>query len=342
MIRIEGLSKIYSTPAGEIAALEKIDLHIRKGEIAGIIGYSGAGKSTLVRCVNLLEKPTMGSVMVDAREITGLSGGELRAARRKIGMIFQHFNLLYSRTVHDNIAFPLEIAGAPKERINARVMELLELVGLAERARSYPAQLSGGQKQRVGIARALANEPGVLLCDEATSALDPSTTQAILTLLKDINKKLNLTIMVITHEMQVIKEICDTVSVIEEGRIIESGPVLEIFAHPRRDTTKGFIGSLYNMDIPADFYRQIKKSGGFHQLLRITFTGEAAGEPVVASLAQNFPVAANILAGNIDYIKGAPLGILILDISGTQEEVLKSIQYLKDRKLNVEVLDDVS
>jgi len=342
MIRIEGLTKIYSTPAGDIEALRNINLHVKKGEIAGIIGYSGAGKSTLVRCVNLLEKPTEGSIIVDGQEITGLKGSELRAARRKIGMIFQHFNLLYSRTVHENIAFPLEIAGVPKSRINARVDELLELVGLSERAKAYPARLSGGQKQRVGIARALANKPGVLLCDEATSALDPSTTQSILALLKDINQKLNLTVLVITHEMQVIKEFCDTISVIEDGRIIESGPVLGVFAHPRRDTTRGFIGSLYNLVIPIEFYRRIKSRGGFHQLLRVVFTGETAGEPVVASLAQNFPVQVNILAGNIDYIKGAPLGILTLDLAGERDDVFKAIQFLKDKNLCVEVADDVS
>lgn len=342
MIKIEGLSKTFSTPAGEIAALRNINLHVKKGEIAGIIGYSGAGKSTLVRCVNLLEKPTEGSVIIDGQDITGLKDGELRAARGKIGMIFQHFNLLYSRTVHDNIAFPLEIAGIPKNRIDERVSQLLELVGLTERARAYPAQLSGGQKQRVGIARALANEPGVLLCDEATSALDPATTQSILDLLKEINQKLNLTIMVITHEMQVIKEICDTVSVIEEGRIIESGPVLEVFAHPGRDTTRSFVGSLYNMAIPPEFYRRIRCDGSFHQLLRVVFTGDAAGEPVVASLARNYPLQVNILAGNIDYIKGQPLGIMTLDVTGEQGEVFKGVQYLRDKNLYVEVLDDVS
>lgn len=342
MIEIQGLSKTFSTPAGDIAALRNINLHIDQKEIAGIIGYSAAGKSTLVRCINLLEKPTAGSIIVAGQDITGLKGTELRAARRKIGMIFQHFNLLYARTVHDNIAFPLEIADVPKPQINARVAELLELVGLTDRAKAYPAQLSGGQKQRVGIARALANKPSVLLCDEATSALDPATTQSILALLKDINQKLNLTIMIITHEMQVIKEICDTVSVIEDGQIIESGPVLQVFAHPRRDTTKGFIGSLYNMEVPPDFYRQIKNRGDFHQLLRIVFTGDAASEPIVTSLVQNFSVVVNILAGNIDYIKGNPLGILTLDVAGKQPDVFNCIQYLKDKQLYVEVLDDVS
>lgn len=342
MIKIEGLAKVFPSPAGEIYALQSIDLHIRKGEIAGVIGYSGAGKSTLVRCVNLLERPTEGSVIVDGQDITGLKGSALRGARRKIGMIFQHFNLLSSRTVYDNVAFPLEIAGMSKSEINRRVTELLELVGLTERSGAYPAQLSGGQKQRVGIARALANEPSVLLCDEATSALDPATTQAILSLLKEINKKLDLTIMIITHEMQVIKEICDTVSVIEDGRIIESGPVLETFAHPHRDTTKGFIRSLYQMDIPPEFYRQIKRRPGYHQLLRIVFTGENASLPVVTSLVRECGVQVNILAGNIDYIKGEPLGMLTLDVTGERDMVFNCTQYLNDKGLYVEVLEHVS
>lgn len=338
MIKIEGLSKVFPTKGGEIAALRDVNLHIKKGEIAGIIGYSGAGKSTLVRCINLLEKPSEGSVIVDGSDITVLHGQQLRDARRKIGMIFQHFNLLYSRTVRGNIAFPLEIADMQKKDIDKRVEELLELVGLSERAQAYPSQLSGGQKQRVGIARALANEPKVLLCDEATSALDPSTTKSILALLQDINKRLNLTIVVITHEMQVIKEICDTVSVIENGSIIETGPVSQVFAHPHRDTTKGFVQSLYNVDIPPDFYARINGSGGKHQLVRVVFTGEPAADPIVSDLVEKCNVKINILAGNIDYIKGEPLGILTMDISGEQQAVLQSMQYLKDRDLYVEVL----
>lgn len=226
-----------------------------------------------------------------------------------------------------------------KTQINKRVADLLELVGLSERAAAYPAQLSGGQKQRVGIARALANEPKVLLCDEATSALDPSTTQSILSLLKDINRELNLTIVVITHEMQVIKEICDTVSVIENGQIIESGPVMDVFAHPRKETTKGFIQSLYNVEIPQEFYRQIKAAGRYHRLVRVVFTGAPAAEPVVAELVRHCGIQVNIMAGNIDYIKGAPLGILTLDLAGEQADILQAIQYLKDKKLYVEVLD---
>lgn len=338
MIEIKGLVKKYVSDKAEVTALKNVNLHISKGEVAGIIGYSGAGKSTLVRCVNMLEKPTDGHILVDGQEITGLNGKGLRLARQKIGMVFQHFNLLSSRTVRDNIGFPLEIAGWNKKDIERRVDELLEVVGLNERADAYPAQLSGGQKQRVGIARALANQPIVLLCDEATSALDPSTTKSILTLLKDINAKFNLTIMVITHEMQVIKEICDSVSVIDDGEIVESGSVLNVFANPQKPITRGFIQSLHNLEIPAEFYEQIKAGSDSHQLARIVFTGKSAGEPVVASLQQKFDVKVNILAGNIDYIKGAPLGILTLDLAGEKTAVSKCLDYLKDLNLNVEVL----
>lgn len=339
MIKVEGLSKKYNSVAGEIVALKDINLHVKKGEIAGIIGFSGAGKSTLVRCINLLEKPSAGHVYVDGQEITGLKGAQLRELRQKIGMIFQHFNLLASRKVRENIAFPLEIAGWPKDKINKRVDELLELVGLTGRVDAYPSQLSGGQKQRVGIARALANEPKILLCDEATSALDPSTTQSILALLKEINKKLGLTILIITHEMQVIKEICDKVWVIEKGQIIESGPVLEVFAHPQQKATKGFTDSIHRLEIPADFYRQVASSPGYHQLVRLIFTGGSAGQPIVASLPQNFGVNVNIMAGNIDYIKGQPLGILTLDISGDKDAVIKCLEHLEKLDLTVEVQD---
>lgn len=337
MITIKGVSKEYITGNGKVIALRDINLHIKKGEIAGIIGFSGAGKSTLVRCVNLLEHPTSGIVTVDGEEITSLSGRELRNARQKIGMIFQHFNLLTSRTVSENVAYPLEVAGWPREKISQRVEELLQLVGLTERGQAYPSQLSGGQKQRVGIARALANHPKVLLCDEATSALDPSTTKSILTLLRDINARLGLTIVVITHEMQVIKEICDTVSVIEQGAIIESGPVLEVFANPREDTTRGFLNNLHKLDIPREFYQAIANDEQFHQLLRVVFTGPAAAEPIISSLPRDFGVKVNVLAGNIDYIKDTPLGILSLDIAGTEDKVQESVAYLKSRNLGVEV-----
>ena len=232
MIDLSHIEKIYDSPSGPVKAIKDISLHINKGEIYGIIGLSGAGKSTLVRCINLLERPTSGKVTVDGQDITAMSESQLRQARKNIGMIFQHFNLLSSATVYDNVAFPLKLVNAPKEKIDQKVMELLELVGLKNKAHQYPSQLSGGQKQRVGIARALASEPKILLCDEATSALDPQTTKAILELIKDINAKLKLTVVVITHEMQVIKDICDKVAVIDKGVIAEKGRVLDVFTDP--------------------------------------------------------------------------------------------------------------
>jgi len=240
MISIVNLNKSYATPSGTLAALRDINLTVNKGDIYGIIGFSGAGKSTLVRCLNRLEEPDSGSVFIEDREITRLSTKELRQARKKIGMIFQQFNLFDAKTVFKNVAFPLEVAGYPKERIRQRVLEILELVELSDKAESYPAQLSGGQKQRVGIARALANEPDVLLSDEATSSLDPKTTYAILDLLRDINRKLNLSIILITHEMDVVRHICNSVAVLENGRIIESGSVQSVFENPSQETTRLF------------------------------------------------------------------------------------------------------
>ena len=252
MIEIKNLTKIYTTPTQEILALDDVSLRVEKGEIFGIIGLSGAGKSTLIRCINMLEKPTRGSILVGDREITALDKEDLRTARQKIGMIFQHFNLLSSRTVFENEMFPLEIARVPTNQAQRRVNELLELVGLEDRADSYPAQLSGGQKQRVGIARALANEPLLLLSDEATSALDPQTTRSILELLKDINRQLNLTILLITHDMNVIKEVCDRVAVIDDSRIVEVGDVLDIFANPKIPTTRSFISAVMNREVPRN------------------------------------------------------------------------------------------
>ena len=250
MIKINNLTKIYHTPTREIVALEKVDLEVEKGEIFGIIGLSGAGKSTLVRCINMLEKPTEGSVIIDGTDITGLTSRELLSARQKIGMIFQHFNLLSSRTVFGNVAFPLEIAGLTGGKIKDRVGELLDLVGLSDRAGSHPSQLSGGQKQRVGIARALANRPKILLSDEATSALDPQTTGSILELLKDINRRFNLTILMIAHDMNVIKRACDRVAVIDRSRIVEVGKVIDIFSNPQTAVSRNFIGSVIDKEVP--------------------------------------------------------------------------------------------
>ncbi|RUS42429.1 methionine ABC transporter ATP-binding protein [Cohnella sp. AR92] len=244
MILVEQLSKTYQTTKGSILALDRIDLKVRKGEIFGVIGFSGAGKSTLIRCLNRLEEPDSGRIRIGEDEITQLKGKRLRQARQKIGMIFQHFNLLDGKTVYHNVAFPLAVAGHPRDRIRSRVREILDLVNLSDKEGAYPAQLSGGQKQRVGIARALANDPDVLLSDEATSALDPQTTFSILELLRDINRQLNLTIVLITHELEVLQHICDRMAVIESGRIVETGPVEKLFLNPESETARRFVGVL--------------------------------------------------------------------------------------------------
>lgn len=338
MIRIENLTKIYHSDAGDVLAINDVSLRVRKGEIAGIIGFSGAGKSSLVRCVNMLERPTSGNIWVDDKEITALREDELRVERRKIGMIFQHFNLLSSRTVFGNVAFPLEIAGVPKNQIAEKVYRLLDLVDLKDKADAYPSQLSGGQKQRVGIARALANDPKVLLCDEATSALDPATTTSILALLKDINRKLDLTILLITHEMKVITEICDTVAVIEGGRIIEQGPVIDVFTQPQQKTTRNFVRTVINIDVPDDVKQRLLTSGQ-GQLVRVSFIGDSTGEPVISSLVKHFDIDINILYGSIDQIQDTPFGMLIIECIGSQERCEQAVRYLKERGMRIEVLN---
>lgn len=335
MIKITDLRKVFHTGSGQVVALDGVSLHIKKGEIFGIIGLSGAGKSTLVRCINMLERPTSGTVEIDGIDMGSLNPSQLRVARREIGMIFQHFNLLWSRTVYGNIAFPLEIAGYPEEKIRKRVMELLDLVGLTDKVDAYPSQLSGGQKQRVGIARALANNPKVLLCDEATSALDPQTTQSILELLKDINQKFNLTIVIITHEMNVIKEICDTVAVIENAKIVESGPVIEVFTRPKTATARRFINTVINIDVPEEVKLKQNNDG---KLLRITFLGEVASRPVLSNLVSDFNLKTNILYGNIDHIKDQIVGTLTVQLLGDEADIDRGIAYLKDLNLEVEVM----
>lgn len=339
LIQIRDLTKIYQGSAGEVVALDNVSLRVRKGEIYGIIGFSGAGKSTLIRCVNMLERPTKGSIMVNNQEMTKLDGWRLRAMRQKIGMIFQHFNLLSSRTVFENIAFPLEISGVSKEEINKKVTNLLELVGLSDKAQAYPAQLSGGQKQRVGIARALANDPIVLLCDEATSALDPATTSSILELLKDINRKLDLTILMITHEMKVISEICDSVAVIEGGHIIEEGLVIDVFTQPKHPTTRRFVQTIINTDVP-DKIREKLLEKGQGQIIRLSFIGDNTAEPVISSLVKHFDVDVNILYGNIDQIQDTPFGMLIIECLGAKDNCHKAVEYLRKQGLRIEVLKD--
>ncbi len=338
MIEIKNLTKIFtsSDESKIVTALKNINLTIEDGEIYGIIGTSGAGKSTLVRCINLLEKPTSGQVLIDGKDLTKLTASEMRRERQKIGMIFQHFNLLWSRTVSGNIAFPLEIAGCPKQEMDKRVSELLELVGLTDKADAYPSQLSGGQKQRVGIARALANHPKVLLSDEATSALDPETTASILELLKTINKELGVTIVVITHEMSVIKEICDRVSVIEKAEIVETGTTVELFTNPKTDIARRFINSVVKTSLPAGFNEKVLSG----LLVRLTFIGESAEKPVLSQLVRKFNVDANVLLGSIDNLKDTTFGTLTVELQGNESSIKQGIAFLKDKGIKVEVIQE--
>ena len=341
MIELVNVEKTYYSKAGDIHALKTTNLSINAGEIFGIIGLSGAGKSTLVRCINMLERPTAGKVYVDGAELTSMNKTELNKTRQGIGMIFQHFNLLASRTVYDNIAFPLEIQGMSKAEIDKRVRPLLELVQLETRANYYPSQLSGGQKQRVGIARALASNPKVLLCDEATSALDPQTTKSILDLLKDINKKMQLTIVLITHQMEVVTEICDRVAVIDNGEIIEQGNMVEVFTNPQHETTKEFTKSVMNAELP-EIIKNMHLTESYVDnsklIVRISFLGDSASEPIVSGMVKKFDVDVSILFGNIAQLKDVPFGTLIIEISGTHEGIDKALEYLHNQNLKTEVI----
>lgn len=341
MITLQGIEKTYQSTNGIVHALKGINLTVAQGEIFGIIGTSGAGKSTLIRCINMLERPTKGVVTVDGQELTALSEQDLREQRKKIGMIFQHFNLLSSRTVYQNIAFPLELAKRSQQEIETEVMHLLELIGLTDKKDQYPAQLSGGQKQRVGIARALANHPKVLLCDEATSALDPQTTKSILELLRNINREFNLTIVLITHEMNVIKEICNQVAVIEGGLLIEQGKVLDVFTKPHANTTKEFISSIINHNLP-DFFTDLDVSptptANSNLIVRLSFIGHSTEEPVISGMIRRFNIDASILHGNIDHIQTTPFGTLIVELSGEQTALEQALNYLQLRELGIEVI----
>ena len=341
MIRLAAIKKSYESAAGEVTALKGVDLEIERGEIYGIIGLSGAGKSTLIRCINMLERPTEGKVIVDGKDLTALSEAELREERKGIGMICQHFNLLSSATVYDNVAFPLRLSGTDEAQIRTKVEPLLSLVGLADKAQQYPAQLSGGQKQRVGIARALASDPKVLLSDEATSALDPQTTKSILHLIADINKKLGLTVVIITHEMQVIKDICDKVAVIEGGVIAEKGSVLDIFTKPKERITREFVSTLLSNDLPINYRKKEllpEPVEGGELLLRLTFLGERADDPVIADVIRRFSIEVSILYGTLDQIKSVPYGRMIVGIRGEQAEIDRALSYLDTRDLTKEVI----
>ncbi|EGA88846.1 DL-methionine transporter ATP-binding subunit [Planococcus donghaensis MPA1U2] len=333
MIQIKNLTKTYTTKHGTVTGVDNVSLEVGKGEIFGIVGYSGAGKSSLIRCINLLERPSSGRIVVDKKDLTTLNGDQLRKARLKIGMIFQHFYLISQKTVYDNIAFALRAAGTPSKEIRTRVEELLEMVGLADKRDVYPAQLSGGQKQRVGIARALANNPAVLLCDEATSALDPNTTLSILRLLKEINRKLNITIVLITHEMNVVKEICDRMAIMQGGRVIEEGRVYDIFADPQKELTKEFISSVVSFNVPIHILKEFKGT-----LVKVLFKGGVAGEGVISDMLQSFSVKGNFLHGAIEYIQERPLGIFIMELKGAEIEIMEALRYLENRSAIVEVI----
>lgn len=340
MIEIMNLTKIYHSPHQDIVALDDVSLSVNEGEIFGIIGLSGAGKSTLIRCINMLEKPGQGSIFVDGQDIINLNKNELRQSRQKIGMIFQQFNLLSSRTVFDNVMFPLEIAHVPRNEARKKVYSLLEVVGIADKAKVYPAQLSGGQKQRVGIARAIANDPKVLLSDEATSALDPQTTRSILKLLRDINAQLNLTILLITHDMNVIKQVCDRLAVIDDSHIVEVGDVLSVFSNPGTPISRSFINAIVNKDLPKNFTKELIKThkNQYSRLIRVSFIGSSAGDPIISSMIKKFGIDANILYGNIDQVTDVPFGHLTLELIGNQEAVIQSMDYLKTNGLEIEVM----
>ncbi|PIJ49859.1 D-methionine ABC transporter, ATP-binding protein [Erwinia sp. OLTSP20] len=340
MIKLSNITKVFHQGTRQITALSGVSLHVPAGQIYGVIGASGAGKSTLIRCVNLLERPTSGSVTVDGIELTHLSENQLIQARRQIGMIFQHFNLLNSRTVFGNVALPLELDNTPRAEITKRVSELLELVGLADKKDVWPANLSGGQKQRVAIARALASDPKVLLCDEATSALDPATTRAILELLKDINRRLGLTILLITHEMDVVKRICDRVAVISNGQLIEQDSVSEVFSHPKTPLAQQFIRSTLHLDIPEDYRQrmQAEKGPDAIPLLQLEFTGQSVDAPLLSLAARRFNVNNNIISAQMDYAGGVKFGIMLAEIDGEESAVTAAIAFLQEHHVKVEVL----
>lgn len=335
MIDLRGITQTYQGSQGPVEALRGIDLHINPGEVFGIIGKSGAGKSSLVRVINLLNRPTKGQVFVNGRDLTQLNDTQLREARREIGMVFQHFNLLSSRTVFDNAALPLELAGMSKAAIRERVNPLLELVGLSALADRYPAQISGGQKQRVGIARALASRPKVLLSDEATSALDPETTRSILDLLRQVNRELGLTVVLITHQMQVIKQVADRVAVIEAGRIVEQGRVLDVFTRPQQAITKSLIDEILPQELPASVLGHVRKlagqldAGRTGQLLRLSYAGDSAYQPILSQLIREFGVDMSILHGQVDEIQDETFGSLAVYASGEADRLRGAVAHLR-------------
>lgn len=337
MIVLKNISKIFHTGKESLTAVDDVSLSIARGQIYGIIGYSGAGKSTLIRLLNGLEKPTAGSVVIADHDISAAKGEALRRARLKISMVFQHFNLLWSRTVSENIAFSMQIAGVPKADIKKRVAELVELVGLKGRENAYPSRLSGGQKQRVGIARALANNPDVLLCDEATSALDPQTTDQILDLLKDINKRFNLTIVLITHEMHVVRKICDRVAVMENGKVVEEGDVLQVFTHPQKQITRQFVRQISQHDDDDAFQPELADNLR-GTIIKLTFVGHSTHQPVVGELTLRYGVPFNILHGRMTQTAQGVFGQLWLHVDASEEQLNNILNDLRQHDIQSEVI----
>ena len=346
MIRLDSICKTFEAGTNQnVDAVKDVSLTIPDGEIFGVIGFSGAGKSTLIRCINLLERPTKGKVWLDDVELTALSPYRLRAVRRKMGMIFQHFNLMRSRTVFQNVAYPLRGSGLSKQQIATKVKQLLEVVGLTDKTGAYPSQLSGGQKQRVAIARALANDPVVLLCDEATSALDPQTTQDILKLIKELNEKLGITVVIITHEMAVVKEVCTRVAIMESGEVVEEGDVYSIFAEPMEPITKRFIQTAMNSDKVENLLKEDPELLGLRPgdvVAKLEFASNT-GEAVVSGVSRKFNVDMSIVFGNMDIIGGRPLGLMVVifrcrgEAKGT-DAINEAIAYIREKQVKVEVI----
>lgn len=343
MIEFKNVSKNFGVGRNQVNAVKGVSLSIQRGEIFGIIGFSGAGKSTLVRCINLLEPPTSGTVIVDGKNMAELSAAELRKARKKIGMIFQHFNLMPSRTVFSNVAYPLRGSGLTRKEIEDKVHKLLELVEIADKENAYPSQLSGGQKQRVAIARALANDPGVLLCDEATSALDPQTTGAILRLLKHLNETLGITIVVITHEMPVVKEICNRVAVMEHGQVVEQGEVFSLFTNPKQPITQSFIRTTSNLQKIGELIAEDSPVVRLHPgelIVRLSYIQRNVSEPLISSVSQRFEITMNIIFADIEIVQDAPIGGTVAIISGERKQITRAIEYLIEKNVGVEVIKD--
>ena len=343
MISLKNINKTFETEKNFVHAVHDVSLTIEDGDIFGIIGFSGAGKSTLVRCINLLERPNSGQVEIDGRDLMKLAPRELRQARKKIGMIFQHFNLMPSRTIFGNVAYPLKGKGLSREQIKTKVRELLELVDISDKENAYPSQLSGGQKQRVAIARALANDPRIFLCDEATSALDPQTTKSILQLLKKLNERLGITVVIITHEMAVVKDICSRVAVMEKGRVVEEGEVFSIFAAPRQQVTRDFIlttSNLQKIDELIATDSQVADLRPGEVIVRLSYVQKNTSEPLISTVSRQFNINLNIIFADVEIVQGAPIGGTVAIISGDSMQIEKAIKYLINKNVGVEVIKD--